>query len=132
MKMFCRTAGLGVLVAMIGVPAAHAADAPEGVVVTGSRVITEQVGRSSVGAPINQVSLSYKVSYADLDLKTADGTKKLDERVKTAADAACKELDRAFPLSTPDSGACAKSAVAGAKMKVKEVVAAAATKPAAG
>ena len=133
MKRVITASGIGVLAAVIGATAAYAqAQAPEGVTVTGSRVVTEQVGRSTIGAPINQVTLTYKVSYADLDLKTADGTKKLDERVKAAAAAACKELDRTFPLSTPDNGTCAKTAVSNAMPKVKEVIAAAGAKPTAG
>jgi UrcA family protein len=65
------------------------------VAVTGSRAVSEKiVGYSPVGADIREVSLSYRVNVADLDLTDSAGKSELKKRVKAAAGAACKELDR--------------------------------------
>ncbi|NJD32516.1 MAG: UrcA family protein [Gammaproteobacteria bacterium] len=101
----------------------------EGVNVEASRVVKETIGRAPNSAPIQAISLSYRVSYADLDLATADGAAKLDKRVQDAAMAACKEISRMYPLATPDDTACARKATADAMGKVKEAVAAAGKAP---
>lgn len=94
----------------------------ETVTVTGSRAVTEKdVGRSNIGAPIREVSLSYRVSAADLDLTSSAGKAELEKRVKAAASAACKELDRLAlgnPTS-PDDATCVKKAVDEAMAKVR-------------
>jgi len=82
----------------------------ETVTVTGSRAVSEKsVGTSAIGADIREVSLSYKVNAADLDLASSTGKAELEKRVTAAASAACKELDRlAFgdptsPITRPAS-----------------------------
>lgn len=120
--LFGVTAGLFALAtAGTGV----AADQIEGVNVEASRIVKEQVGRAPNLAPINAISLSYRVSYADLDLATPAGAAALEKRVNDAAEAACKEIGRLYPLATPDDLTCTKAAVKEAMVKVKEVQAAA-------
>jgi UrcA family protein len=110
--------------AVLSVPAF--AQLPEEVTVQASRMVTSKIGRNPVsGAPINGLSLSYRVSYADLNLSTADGAAALEKRVAYAADAACRELSRISPLAKPDDRACAKEAREQAMVKVREAVAAA-------
>jgi UrcA family protein len=88
---------------------------------------TKWVGTSS-GIPILDVSLSYGVSTAGLDLATKSGATALETRVKDAAAAACKEIGQKYPDATPNEAECAKSATAKAMVKVHELVAAAAEK----
>jgi UrcA family protein len=102
----------------------------EGVDVEASRIVKERIGTTADNlTPINSVSLSYKVSYADLDLATSAGAKALEERVKAAALAACKEITRLYPDANPGDSACAKKAATAAMVKVRELVAAAGGTP---
>lgn len=86
-----------------------AADTVEGVTVEAARVV--EVGRSAYGAPQQQVVLRRGVSYAGLDLKTAEGRAALDVRIKETATALCKELDKMFPLQDPKKADCVADAV---------------------
>jgi UrcA family protein len=95
----------------------------EGVVVKGSRMVTENIGRSPSGVPISEISLSYKVSYADLDLTSNEGKVALEKRVSDAARAACKEISRLHPGAKPDDVDCAKAAVDEAMIRVREAIA---------
>ena len=81
----------------------------------------KSVGRSTIGADIREVSLSYRVNAADLDLASSAGKAELEKRVKAAASAACKELDRlAFGNPTsPDDATCVKKAVDAAMATVR-------------
>jgi UrcA family protein len=101
----------------------------EGVTVEGSRIVKERIGTADNSAPINSISLSYRVSYADLDLATGAGAKALEGRVNAAALAACKEITRLYPNASPDDTACAKKAAKEAMVKVSELVAAAGGAP---
>jgi hypothetical protein len=53
----------------------------------------------------------------------------LQKRVADAARAACKELSRQYPDSTPNDADCEKTATAKAMVHVNEMLAAAAKKP---
>jgi len=101
----------GLVAAFLG--ASVYADQLETVTVTGSRGVSEkQVASSAIGAPINEITVSYRVKIGDLDLKTVDGQKELHKRVTTAATAACREIDRiAFGNATStDDATCIKKA----------------------
>jgi UrcA family protein len=101
----------------------------EGVDVAASRIVKEQVGTAMNLAPIYSISLSYRVSYSDLDLSTKAGAAALEKRVQAAAATACKEVRRVYPEAEPGGSACAKQAVDEAMVKVREVVAAAGAAP---
>jgi len=101
----------------------------EGVDVQASRIVQEKVGTAMNLAPIYSISLSYRVSYSDLDLSTKAGAAALEKRVQTAGSAACKEVRRVYPEAEPGDSACAKQAVDEAMVRVREVVAAASAAP---
>jgi UrcA family protein len=84
-----------------------------------------QVGRTSSGVPIEQITLTRKVGYQDLDLTTQAGATALEKRVKDTAGEACKEIDRLYPLSTPGGASCVKTAVDDAMKQVHAAIAAA-------
>jgi len=97
------------------------------VTVQATRVSKQRVGTTASGIPIVDSSLSYGVSVKDLDLSSNAGAMALQKRVTDAARAACKELGRQFPDSTPgDDADCEKAATAKAMVKVNELLAAAA------
>jgi UrcA family protein len=100
------------------------------VIVQASRVNKHTVGTTSSGIPIVDLSLSYGVSAKDLDLASHAGAMELQKRVADAAMAACKELGRQYPDSLPSTDDCAKTATAKAMVRVNELLAAAAKKPA--
>ncbi len=98
------------------------------VTVQASRVIAKQAGRDANGTPIVDVSLSYGVSYAGLDLAADAGLMELEKRVNAAALKACKELSRQYPISAQSDADCAKAAVDKTMVKVHELATAAASK----
>jgi len=93
------------------------------VTVTASRPTEKIVGRTSLGIPIKEVAISYKVSYADLDLATHSGAVALESRISDAARGACKELDKDYPLTMSGDKSCEKSARDVAMAKAHSVIA---------
>jgi UrcA family protein len=83
--------------------------------------------RSTIGAPIDIISVTHRVTYKDIDISTHSGAKVLEQRVADAAKAACKEIDKLYPLSTPapNSLPCEKQAIDRAMVQVHAAVAAA-------
>ncbi len=102
--------------------AATAADPTEVVTVEAAREIT--VGRSATtGAPIKEISITQRVSYADLDLKTADGAASLEKRVREAAQQGCKELDEKYPLAdTPVPKNCVQETTNRAMVDARKAI----------
>lgn len=99
------------------------------VTVQASRVVNvKTVGKTASGFPIQDISLSYGVKAQDLDLASYAGVTELKKRVTAAAQAACKELGRQYPDSTPGDSDCAKAATDKAMVRVNELAAAAANK----
>jgi UrcA family protein len=98
------------------------AQTPE-ISVEAMRVTRSTVGQTATGTPgvpIENVSLKYGVSTTGLDLSTQRGKQELQQRVHRAALAACKELGRQFPVSTPSDEDCAKAATDRAMAKVQQ------------
>ncbi len=128
MRPFAALAAIGVAAQIGG--AVLAAEPLEEIVVTAARmgraaVTTETVGRSSsTGAPMERLSLTWSVAYTDLDLSKPGDVAELDKRIQARASAACKELDRLFPLSPRGGPACVKDAAQGATAQAKRVIAA--------
>lgn len=73
MRAMLRGLVLGLTAIAIGGTSAYAGTL-ETVTVTGSRAVSEKsVGRSTIGADIREVSLSYRVNAADRDLASSAG-----------------------------------------------------------
>jgi len=96
----------------------------EEITVVAERPTTTVVGRTSSGAPVELIELRHHVRYGDLDLATHTGATDLETRVNNAAKAACAELDKLYPLETPDAK-CAKKAADAAMSQVHAAVTAA-------
>ncbi len=100
------------------------AQSMEEITVQGTRVMdVKSAGKNSMGIPIVDVSLSYGVSFADLNLASQYGPIALEKRVHDAAKAACEEIGRKYPQSTPSDEVCTKVATDKAMVKVHELVA---------
>jgi len=117
-RVAVAAAGLAV---MGGVLAAEQSAPVQEIMVQAGRAKSTIVGRSTIGAPIVQTELSYRVSYGDLDLSTHSGATALDKRVHDAAGAACKDLDKLFPLDESDPS-CVRKAVDSASVQVRAAV----------
>jgi UrcA family protein len=91
------------------------ADAVVGEVVIESPKVVERTRYGVIG---QEVLMSVRVSYADLDMQSAGGVAELDRRVNVAANYVCEQLDRRYPEGAPELFYCAKNAVNGAKPQV--------------
>jgi UrcA family protein len=100
------------------------------VTVTATRIVETNIGRSPSGVPISNISLAYGVNCSALDLASHQGAMQCEKRVKDAAMAACKEISQKYPDATPNEADCAKAAADKAMVRVHEMEAAAANKPA--
>jgi len=126
--MSIRLVVVSAAMALIG-SAAVAQGVPE-VKVVATRVISSAIsattaGRSASGIPIKDISLSFSVSSQGLDLSTSSGALAFEQRVKDAAEQACKEIGYQHPDATPSDAECARAAADQALAKVHELVAAA-------
>jgi UrcA family protein len=77
------------------------------------------------GAQVKDISLSYVVTSAGLNLALHSDVLELQKRVKDAALTACKEIGHQYPNSMPSDAECAKAASDKAMTKVNTIVAAA-------
>lgn len=107
------TTGAGVLGGLLAASAPVFAQDREVITVVAPRAIVKTVGRSTIGAPIEEVSLSLMVSYAGLDLTNPSDYAEVQKRINDTAAEACKQLDQMYPLEEPDKGCAAKAADTG-------------------
>jgi UrcA family protein len=123
---------LGALAASVLVGGFASAMTAEEIQVSAARSVPKVVGRDANGSTIIDITLSYGVSYAGLDLASATGAAELQKRVADASKTACEELARQHPLANfqTDTAECTKSTIAKAMVQVKELVAAASSKKA--
>jgi UrcA family protein len=85
----------------------------EGIVVQATRV--EQIKVRTTGVvPEYILQASYRVTYDDLDVNTKQGRDEVKQRIDKAADLACKEIEREYPLAQPDHQKCAYKAASDA------------------
>jgi UrcA family protein len=89
------------------------------------RVINEKVvAHITGGGKIIELTLSYPVNFADLDITSASGAAELAKRVQDTARAACAEIGSKYPSATPSDAICAQKAAAKAMSEVRKIVAA--------
>ena len=119
--------GVTVVAFVIGIlGVAAAAEQMQEVTVQATRVTKTSAGRTASGIPIVDTSLSYGVSYADLNLASHADVLTLKGRVKDASQKACQQLVQLDPLaeSSPSEADCTKAAADKALAKVDELAAA--------
>ncbi len=86
------------------------------------------VGRTNIGAKIEDIELSRRVSYADLDLSKQAHVTKLKTRIKTTAKESCQELSdmsRFDPSDKREIQRCTNYGVDGTEEQVQAAIAAA-------
>ncbi len=91
-------------------------------VVTVEAVREVIVGKSTIGAPIKEVTIRSRVSYADLDLTTEAGSNELTKRIKDTATSTCGEIKVDVPVAGWTEERCIKAAIDGAMGQAKTAV----------
>jgi UrcA family protein len=95
---------------------------PEEVIVQAPR--WHQPQRSTIGAPIRDVSLSEPVRFDDLDLRSDHDVRRLEARVRERAGTLCRRLDVRYPVTVSTSSRnCFREAMADAMDQVDAAVA---------
>jgi UrcA family protein len=91
------------------------------IIVTAPREVHKVVGRSPSGVPVEEISISYEVGIADLDLTTSSGLAELETRIGNAAKLACWALNKVTPL-IPTDPSCVTKAIASAADQKKQAI----------
>ncbi len=112
------------LLAAVAISGSAVAQEPQEVTVRGPGIQSTEVERSSIGVPVVMFTVSYKVSYDDLDLKTTDGMAELTKRIEDAAKQGCREIGLAYRTAQPSDWSCAKHATREAIAEVEQLAAA--------
>lgn len=99
-----------------------AADELPTVTVTAEVMTKTLVGRTSSGVPIEEVTLSHHVSYANINIATHEGAMALKRRVEEAARLGCRQLARLYPHAEESDQTCVRKAVAEASPQVDEAI----------
>jgi UrcA family protein len=73
-----------------------------------------------------QVTLSYTVTYGDLDLRQTTGVRELENRIGAAANEICAQLEELYPVGEPTKEVCARRAIDRAMADAKPAIDAAA------
>lgn len=95
---------------------------PEEVIVQAPR--WHQPQRSTIGAPIRDVSLSEPVRFDDLDLRSNRDVRRLEARIRERAGTLCRRLDVRYPVTVSASSRnCFRDAMADAMDQVDAAVA---------
>ena len=94
-------------------------------VVTVEAVREIVIGKSPIGAPIKELTIRSRVSYADLDLTTATGVATLEKRIKDTAGSSCREIRVDVPVEGWTVDRCVREATTDAMTQVAKAVEAA-------
>jgi UrcA family protein len=104
--------------------AALAQEAEAEFVVSSSRASGLTRG-SLPGASEQIISISQRVSYADLNLASTAGSREMEERVRNTARTLCEKLDQKYPLSGVDVITCVRNTVSKSMADVRTATTAA-------
>ena len=101
--------------AICAFPAAALAQQPQDELVVSSA--------RSVGASHQAVSVSRRVSYADLNLGTYSGAQEIEARVRSTAKALCDKLDGMYRTSGIDVETCVRRTISKGMADVRAAIA---------
>jgi len=85
-------------------------------------VVPERPSRSTIGAPIEDSTLSEFVRYDDLNLSQVSDIISLRHRVRDTARRVCNRLAFEHPIGTPDTTRCRRDAVDNADSQVTSAI----------
>jgi UrcA family protein len=111
------------LLAAVAVSGSAVGQETEEVTVRGPGIQSTEVERSATGVPVVMFTVSYKVSYEDLDLTTTEGMAELTKRVEDAAKQGCREIGLAYRTAQPSDWLCARHATREAMAEVEQLAA---------
>jgi UrcA family protein len=100
-------------------PAAAIQPPPADSMISGVTVsVPKIVETQRYGAVSQEISMSVRVPFGDLDMRSAEGVATLNKRVADAADYVCLQLERMYPVGAPERFYCVKEAVGDASPQV--------------
>lgn len=101
------------------------AQEPEAEFVISSTRATGLAHGSLPGAKLEVVSISKRVSYADLNLASVSGSEEMEARVRSTARTLCEKLEQKYPLSGTQTETCIRDTVSKGMADVRTAIAAA-------
>ena len=101
---------------------ARAQVSPRSITVEVSTVAQAVAGRTGVGAPVDRVTLTHQVSYADLDLTARAGEAELHRRIAETARFACGQIERLYPAQSESLARCTRGAIEDASSQVTAAI----------
>jgi UrcA family protein len=101
------------------------AQQPESEFVVSSSRSGELAHASVTGASAHVISVSQRISYADLNLTSYSGFQEIEARVRSTAKTLCDKLDRMYPTSRINTETCVGQAVSQSMADVRVAIAAA-------
>ncbi|MBV8146372.1 MAG: UrcA family protein [Gammaproteobacteria bacterium] len=126
--MKVRTPHIAIAIGCVAVTGIALAQVPE-IVVEAPYHRPASAAKAAPGAKelLPEVSVDYRVRYADLDLSTHSGAVELQKRIKDSAAEACKQLATLYPNSTEGVGkdSCVDGAVNKAMVDANKAIASA-------
>lgn len=98
----------------------------EEVTVRGPRLVRSHVGGAAQagGFGYDLITLTHRVSYADLKLDRSEDAKVLEDRISLTARQICRELAKMFPATAPNNPDCVRQATKGAMEQAHAAIAA--------
>ena len=118
MKVTCVALTTIAGLALSGVSVAQ--QTPEVIVEAPHVEMTTQTGE--MGRKMPAMSISYRVSYADLNLATHSGAVELERRIKESATKACEQLRKLYPETTEGNPPCVDGAVKAAMAHANKAI----------
>jgi len=101
------------------------AQEPEAEFVVSSSRASGLTHGSLTGAQVEVISISQRVSYADLNLTSVSGSEEMEVRVKNTARTLCEKLEQKFPLSGVQLDTCVRNTVSKGLADVRTAIASA-------
>ena len=80
--------------------------------------VPKTIETTRYGIRSQEVFMSVRVPYGDLDMKSAAGVATLQKRVTDAGTYICRQLAIMYPVGTPDNYGCVRDAVKGAEPQI--------------
>jgi UrcA family protein len=94
---------------------------PESIIVTAPRPHRGSEN-TPLNGPLEKVSMTASVTYADLDLRTFEGASTLRQRVRDEARNICGNLEAVYPVRQAPGTSCYRSAVETGLVQADEAI----------